>query len=54
LSTFYCCSVPSVVPALVATGLLLAREARTQSERFDRRVVQVAGDFAQDVDRERR
>ena len=29
-----------VVPALVATGLPLAREARTQSEQLDRRVEQ--------------
>ncbi|HTG19256.1 MAG TPA: hypothetical protein VK681_04385 [Reyranella sp.] len=27
-----------MVPALVATGLLLAREARTQSEQLDHRV----------------
>ena len=30
-----------VVPALLATGLLLVREARTQSEQLDRRVEQV-------------
>jgi PAS domain S-box-containing protein len=41
-----------MVPALVATGLLLAREARTQSEQLDRRVEQVAGDLAHDIDRE--
>jgi len=41
-----------VVPALVATGLLLLREARTQSEQLDRRVEQVAGDLADDIDRQ--
>jgi two-component sensor histidine kinase len=41
-----------VVPTLVATGLLLVREARTQSEQLDRRVEQVAGDLADDIDRQ--
>ena len=41
-----------VVPALLATGLLLVREARTQSEQLDRRVEQVVGDLADDIDRQ--
>ena len=41
-----------VVPALVATALLLARDARQQSEQFDRRAEQVAGDLAHDIDRQ--
>jgi hypothetical protein len=50
-----------MVPALVATGLLLAREARTQPEQLDLRVEQVAGsrwrgqvagNLAHDIDRE--
>ncbi|MEA2811038.1 MAG: hypothetical protein QOJ17_5179, partial [Rhodospirillaceae bacterium] len=40
-----------VVPTLVATGLLLEREARTQTEQLERRVEQVAGDLADDIDR---
>jgi hypothetical protein len=41
-----------MVPALVATGLLLAREARTQSEQLDPRIEQAAADLAHDIDRE--
>ena len=42
-----------VVPTLVATGLLLEREARTETEQLERRVEQVAGDLADDIDRQR-
>ena len=41
-----------VVPTLVATGLLLEREARTETEQLERRVEQVAGDLADDIDRQ--
>ena len=41
-----------VVPALMATGLLVAREAQRESGQLERRVEQVAGDLAEDVDRE--
>ena len=39
-----------VIPALVATGLLLVRDARLQREQIDRRVEQVAADLATDID----
>lgn len=39
-----------VIPALVATGLLLVRDARLQSEQMDRRVEQVAADLVADID----
>lgn len=42
-----------MVPALVATGFLLTRGARTQSEQLDPRIEQAAANLAHHIDRER-
>lgn len=41
-----------LLPALLAAGLLVARDARLQGEQFDRRAEQVAADLVHDIDRQ--